>query len=170
MIAVAVMLIVLVAVLAAISLVKTRPRAREGQQDSLATAPVPPTERVRIRLSGMDGKIEWLVLQGERMTLGRSSGNDFCYPADNALSRRHLVFAKNARAWTISDLESKNGTFVNGLRLVTAHVLRPGDRIVAGRLKMVCNSSDDAVNRRVLSEEEDRAAPQSAAADGKARS
>lgn len=85
------------------------------------------------------------------MTFGRSGTNDRCYAADHALSRQHLVFERNAGAWTVRDLESKNGTFGNGFRLATTHLLRPGDRITAGRLTMVCrSSSEEAMNSRVL--------------------
>lgn len=168
MIVVPAITVLLVAVLAGVWLVKARLKAGERRQNSFPTASFCPTRRVVIRLSSLDGKTESLLLEGERMTLGRSSANNFSYPADNALSRQHVAFEKNAGDWTIRDLASTNGTFVNGIRLVTAHVLRPGDRIVAGRLKMVCSrASEDAVNRRVLSEEEEQAAPEGAAADGR---
>lgn len=168
MIVVPAITVLLVAALAGVWLVKARLKAGERRQNSFPTASLRPTQRVVIRLSSLDGKTDSLLLEGERMTLGRSSANHFSYPGDNALSRQHVAFEKNAGDWTIRDLASTNGTFVNGIRLVAAHVLRPGDRIVAGRLKMVCSrASEDAVNRRVLFDEEEQAAPEGAAADGR---
>ena len=69
------------------------------------------------------------------MTLGRSATTDLCYADDSGLSRQHLVIELAGNRWQLRDLNSKNGTVVNGLRLGSeAHQLRPGDRISAGHL------------------------------------
>jgi sigma-B regulation protein RsbU (phosphoserine phosphatase) len=82
-----------------------------------------------------DGKARKLVLDNKDLTLGRSATTDLCYPDDSGLSRQHLVIEIAGNRWQIRDLNSKNGTVVNGQRLGTDSLpLRPGDRISAGHL------------------------------------
>jgi len=83
-----------------------------------------------------DGKTRPLVLERDRYTLGRSSANELCYSEDAGLSRQHMVLERNGETWTIRDLNSKNGTFVNGVRIDTVHPLGPNDHITAGHLTM----------------------------------
>lgn len=86
----------------------------------------------RVVLNCVDGSTELFLLQGERMTLGRSHVNDISRRQDRSLSRRHLVFENDGEDWTVRDLGSSNGTFVNGVRIAGPRLLRPGDRIMAG--------------------------------------
>jgi len=81
-----------------------------------------------------DGKTRTLVLDRDRYTLGRSSTNELCYSDDAGLSRQHMVLEKNGAAWVVRDLNSKNGTFVNGTRIEEPHTLGPNDRVTAGHL------------------------------------
>ncbi len=67
-----------------------------------------------------DGKTRTLQLERDRYTLGRSSANELCYADDAGLSRQHMVLEKQGDTWTVQDLNSKNGTFVNGTRIETA--------------------------------------------------
>jgi phosphoserine phosphatase RsbU/P len=83
-----------------------------------------------------DGKIRRLPLDRDRFTLGRSSANELCYPEDVGLSRQHLAIERRADAWTVSDLSSKNGTFVNGVRITEPYPLGPNDRVMAGHLML----------------------------------
>lgn len=68
------------------------------------------------------------------MALGRAATNALCYPDDVGLSRQHMVIEKVGDDWSVRDLNSKNGTIVNGNRINGPHALRPGDRISAGHL------------------------------------
>ena len=82
-----------------------------------------------------DGKARKVELDNKDLTLGRSATTDLCYPDDSGLSRQHLVIEMVSSRWQIRDLNSKNGTVVNGQRLGSdALPLRPGDRISAGHL------------------------------------
>ena len=82
-----------------------------------------------------DGKARKVELDNKDLTLGRSAATDLCYPDDSGLSRQHLVIEMAGNRWQIRDLNSKNGTVVNGQRLTTdALPLRTGDRISAGHL------------------------------------
>ena len=52
----------------------------------------------------------------EGIVLGRAPGHDYCLPA-STVSRAHARFVSTPRGWTVTDLGSSNGTFVDGRRL-----------------------------------------------------
>ncbi len=88
-------------------------------------------------IRSQDGGARTLALDGEICSLGRLAVNDLCYPDDHILSRQHMVFERDGDDWSVRDLGSKNGTQVNGQVLEGKRRLRPGDRVVAGRLTIV---------------------------------
>jgi hypothetical protein len=63
-------------------------------------------------------------------SIGRSRGCDLRLPGGDA-SRRHAEIVGGPDGFTITDLGSTNGTFVNDQRMKT-QVLQPGDRIEIG--------------------------------------
>ena len=63
------------------------------------------------------------------------------FPEDAGLSRQHFAFESDADEWTVQDLGSKNGTFVNNIPLKARLILKPGDRITAGHLVIVFDRS-----------------------------
>ena len=81
-----------------------------------------------------DGKARTVPLDSEAVALGRAATNALCYPDDVGLSRQHMVIEKAGPDWAVRDLNSKNGTIVNGNRITGPVSLRPGDRISAGHL------------------------------------
>jgi sigma-B regulation protein RsbU (phosphoserine phosphatase) len=83
-----------------------------------------------------DGATRPLLLDRELYTLGRSSANELCYPEDAGLSRQHLVLEKDGDTWVVRDLGSKNGTFVNGVRITSPYPLGKNDRVTAGHIAM----------------------------------
>ena len=84
-----------------------------------------------------DRQMRTVPLTGQRLSLGRSSSADLCFPEDAGLSRQHFAFEAEGDAWTVQDLGSKNGTFVNDVALKGRLVLKAGDRITAGHLVIV---------------------------------
>jgi hypothetical protein len=72
---------------------------------------------------------------GETLVLGRSSGCDIVLDDANA-SRRHAEVRRRGDAATIVDLDSTNGTAVNGRR-VREQALSPGDKITIGTTTLV---------------------------------
>jgi ABC-type multidrug transport system ATPase subunit/CRP-like cAMP-binding protein len=69
-----------------------------------------------------------VLAQGrQRITLGRDQTNDLAFPS-RLVSRNHAVVEWSGETYTIRDLDSSNGTFVNGQRVAQA-VLRDGDEI-----------------------------------------
>jgi serine phosphatase RsbU (regulator of sigma subunit) len=84
-----------------------------------------------------DGQMRTVPLTGERISVGRSSTAELCFPEDAGLSRQHFAFECEGESWTVQDLGSKNGTFVNNIPLKARLHLKPGDRITAGHLAIV---------------------------------
>src|SRR5499427_6973143 len=84
-----------------------------------------------------DGQMKTIPLTGERLAVGRSSAAELCFPEDAGLSRQHFAFETQGEEWTVQDLGSKNGTFVNNIPLKARLILKPGDRITAGHLVIV---------------------------------
>lgn len=70
------------------------------------------------------------IFAGESLAVGRNA--DFSLDSDLAMSRRHFQISFDGRTCELQDLQSSNGTQVNG-KPVKAAVLVDGDRIEAGR-------------------------------------
>lgn len=70
-------------------------------------------------------------LAGPVTTLGRSSNRDV-YISDRRVSRRHAEIHWDGEASTLHDLDSANGTFLDGRRVTTPQPLRDGDEIGIG--------------------------------------
>lgn len=76
------------------------------------------------------------ALDSERFTVGTLESNDLIVDADG-VSRVHAVFERFGDTWSVRDLGSRNGTFVNGARIIGDRALHPGDEIVLGRLRLL---------------------------------
>jgi pSer/pThr/pTyr-binding forkhead associated (FHA) protein/subtilisin family serine protease len=90
-----------------------------------------------------------LELEGQRhpvpatgITIGRSSDNDIRL-SDNLASRRHAQIQRQVSEFVITDLDSTNGTFVNG-RPVREQLLRDGDEIRIGNTRIRFQEDDRA--------------------------
>src|SRR5260370_28863913 len=84
-----------------------------------------------------DGQMKPVPLTGGRLSIGRSSAAELCFPEDAGLSRQHFAFEPDGEEWTVQDLGSKNGTFVNNIALKARLILKPGDRFTSGHLGTV---------------------------------
>ena len=69
-----------------------------------------------------------------RLVLGRSSACELVL-GDDTVSRRHAELFVEEGRWLLRDLESANGTWVNGRRIVEAEV-RPGDVLHLGAARL----------------------------------
>ena len=91
---------------------------------ALSPSTVPP----RSWLELPDGRLFWLK---GRCTIGRQLDNDLVLEQP-ALSRHHALIAEDAGGYTVSDLRSRNGTFVNRAVITRPVPLRDGDDIQLG--------------------------------------
>jgi pSer/pThr/pTyr-binding forkhead associated (FHA) protein len=73
------------------------------------------------------------------VTVGTLESNDLVFDADG-VSRVHAVFERFGDTWCIRDLGSRNGTFVNGGRILGERALHSGDEILLGRLRLLFRS------------------------------
>lgn len=79
------------------------------------------------------------ILPGSIKTVGRAPRADFIVEAA-LVSRLHCRLTAGASELEVVDLESTNGTFVNGERANRA-ILKNGDRLGVGRVDLIVEKS-----------------------------
>lgn len=82
-----------------------------------------------------------LVLDRSVLTIGRSSSCDLVLP-DSSVSRHHAEIRLRAEGGVLSDLGSRNGTYINGQRVVGSCAIQPGDVIRIGNTQLVVQARD----------------------------
>ncbi|MBI4568077.1 MAG: FHA domain-containing protein [Planctomycetes bacterium] len=95
--------------------------------------------RLRVIQGGKERIVE-IDPAKEIFTVGRDEGNTLQIMEGKA-SREHCQLMLSAGAYKLVDLESSNGTRVNG-KPVTSHMLAPGDAIEIGATRLVFEASD----------------------------
>src|SRR5213593_2671841 len=81
------------------------------------------------------------------VTIGREEGN-LLRLNDERVSRYHAKIQCDNGEIILTDLESTNGTRVNG-NVVQIRRLRPGDRVAVGR-SLLLFGSDEEINARMI--------------------
>jgi DNA-binding winged helix-turn-helix (wHTH) protein len=121
--------------------IRTVPRygyAFHGEARSAPEVDVSPPSPPGGRL--LAGRREWLLSAGSNL-LGRD--RDCAVRVDSAsVSRRHARIVVAPGETTVEDLQSKNGTRVNGRRAGGRVALRDGDRIQVGSVTMTYRTLD----------------------------
>lgn len=96
---------------------------------------------LRAVAEGLPEKI-FRITPGAIRTLGRAAGADFIVDAA-LVSRVHCRFTSMPDGGLeVRDLESTNGTFVNGERTEVAR-LAPGDKVQIGRIEVIAVRDSD---------------------------
>jgi hypothetical protein len=123
--------------------VRTASRDMAVGQESMILTPVRPAAPRPQRPTG-----RLLVVQSPELTpgtkleinrellAGRDPASDVRLPADGYASGRHARFVRGEDADVVEDMNSTNGTFVNGDRLVGSRPLRDGDVITLGQTQL----------------------------------
>jgi hypothetical protein len=70
-------------------------------------------------------------VEGVRLVLGRAPNCD-CVLPEECVSRRHAQLWREGGRWFLRDLGSRNGTRINGMRVIERAEVRPGDRVSLG--------------------------------------
>ncbi len=81
----------------------------------------------------------------ETFMIGRSRAAQFCLPQDRYFSRHHCLLEIAPPQCFLRDLHSTNGTFVNGIKVETAHLIN-GDRIQGGETVLEVQVSGSTVS------------------------
>jgi len=84
---------------------------------------------VRCTPPGLPAKVISII--NDVTVIGRSAQADISIPTDVNCSRKHCQIRKWAGKFLLEDLQSHNGTFVNGEKVAT-HELSDGDLISVG--------------------------------------
>lgn len=77
-----------------------------------------------------------VVLEGERATIGKDASNTICID-ESVVSRMHAALEQYPAGWAVRDLDSHNGTYLNGKRLLAERRLQSGDEIRIGATRLV---------------------------------
>ena len=86
----------------------------------------------RVRTAWRQPRIPRLVLPlGGSVLVGRSRACG-CVLGDPSVSRKHALISHGVGGWSLRDLGSMNGTYVNGSRIVDEIEVRPGDEVWFG--------------------------------------
>src|SRR6267143_403828 len=127
-----------------------------------AAPPPGATERLRHTVHGLEAFVpaggalaSFLVrsggLMGQRLAvktpivnIGRADYNDLVVP-DPSISTSHAKLQRREGVWVLVDLDSTNGTFVDGERVKGEAPLAPGATVRFGDVQLVFEPSDDAV-------------------------
>jgi len=83
-----------------------------------------------LRFEQTSGALRFRVIPGGRLVVGRSPASDVVI-ADPSVSRRHAELSAEGGVVSVRDLESANGTMVNGERRA-ASPIEPGDIVTFG--------------------------------------
>ena len=85
-------------------------------------------------------RVTFRLPEGSVRTIGRSPGAEFMLDAA-LVSRLHCRLSARGDGLEGQDLDSTNGTFVNGKRITVAQ-LQPGDRLGVGRMELGVSKQD----------------------------
>ncbi|GBC80650.1 Phosphoserine phosphatase RsbU [bacterium HR09] len=106
---------------------------------------------LRLAITLPDGSsVERTFLKGP-VTVGRAEDVTLSLK-DLSLSRRHALFETGPHGWTVQDLGSRNGTFVNGHRLTGPQALRMGDTLQLGQVRiqvLECGAPAEVSDREI---------------------
>ena len=112
--------------------------------DAAEEPPPPPvpasTDCLRLRVTAGNAEGSEIQVRDE-FVIGRQASEEGQLGQDAEISRQHARIAGSNGTFTIEDLGSTNGTFVNGRRISKPELLSPGDRIQVGTTTLVVQVS-----------------------------
>lgn len=101
-------------------------------------ASVPVDAYGRLDVYWPDGGLETYPLNLDHIGIGRSTGNTICLESDS-ISRYHLVISREHGQVLITDLDSVNGTYIDGVKLASNQPfpLKGREEIQIGILRII---------------------------------
>lgn len=85
----------------------------------------------KLTIEDDEGQQTSLSLAVDEYRLGRADANTIRL-TDRNVSRNHAILKKNGQAWIVKDLQSYNGTYVNGVRVIGETPVQNGDIVQLG--------------------------------------
>ncbi len=111
----------------------TKMAVEEGEE-TISTITVPPPAKLIVT---RNGQAREFLLKKADISIGRAPTNEVPLSGDQLASRRHALIRYDGVSFTIRDVGSANGTYVNGVELRSPTVLRNGDHISVGEHEVV---------------------------------
>ena len=91
-----------------------------------------------LRLRGISGDIKGRVWESETLLRAGRLGSLEIVLDDSSVSRRHAEVRYGDEGWHVRDLESTNGTYVNGVRVGPGdQPLKPRDIVQFGKVAVI---------------------------------
>ena len=110
----------------------------DGEVPETEEAPAADSLRLRVTAgNAVGGEIR----VDDEFLIGRQEEGEGTLGQDAEISRHHARIARSGGAFTVEDLGSTNGTFLNGRRISGAEILSAGDRIMVGATTLVVQVS-----------------------------
>src|SRR5437868_666364 len=131
-------------------------RLRHSMLDSLVTWRTARMAYGRLDVYWPDGPVESYQLDKPSIAIGRSTGNDIVLDT-NAVSRYHITIVQKEDQIFLEDLESANGTYLDGKRMKPhePYGLKGGEEIQIGDLRLIFQpGQQDFTTKPVLVPEE----------------
>ena len=104
------------------------------------TVYIPWTENYENKLYSLDRKMKCHIDLGSLpLVVGKLAGAVDMVIDEHSISRMHAKFFRDGNKIYVTDLNSTNGTFRNGMRLApnASEIIEPGDEIRLGKLKFI---------------------------------
>ncbi|HEX4628058.1 MAG TPA: FHA domain-containing protein, partial [Gemmatimonadales bacterium] len=120
-----------------------------GMEGAASAAPAPPPATAPaslgsflVRSGALIGRR--LAVRTPIVNVGRADYNDVVVP-DPSVSTSHAKLQRREGVWVLIDLDSTNGSFVDGERVKGEAPLAPGAMVRFGDVQLVFEPTDDAV-------------------------
>jgi pilus assembly protein CpaF len=97
------------------------------------------------------GKTQRFPFEGDQFSVGREDDNELLLDRAN-VSKHHLRFRRVQGAVEVVDLDSTNGTYVNGRRVVQPRKVRRSDRVYVGDYILMLDGDDPSIAPRERAE------------------
>ena len=95
---------------------------------------------------GDDREEEEFILDGRDVAVGRAPSCDIVLHGDQLASRRHALLRNKGRHYTVVDLGSSNGTYLNDLEIREEVVLHDGDCLKIGSHELSYSTAPASAN------------------------
>ena len=97
----------------------------------------------KLTIEDDEGKRTPLPLVRDEYSIGRGEENTVRLTERN-ISRRHATLRQESPSWVITDTSSRNGSYVNGVRLVGEHTVNEGDIVQVGDYRLAFTDEEVA--------------------------